>query len=550
MCAYDTTLLQVMTPPRTAALSASTSPNADAVASRSQRRGARLELLLPRTSRGTLAVVAALAGIFLATSFYRLNDTDLWGHLAYGRWIAEHHRLPSSDPMGVADAGRKLIDSSWLAQWGGYLWYQVAGPGGVQLVHAALITLAIGILIWAVRLRGVPIGIAVASGVAAYMLALPIVGTVRPQLFGLLGMSLVLLALSLVRKSRSPWIWLPIVFALWANLHGSFLIGLVVIGCAATGRLIDVAWRCGNLKRAWAEPVGKRMRLLAMFCLAATLLNPAGPALWWHVLMFGNERILADISEWQPTTLHSLTGTLLLVSVMMTGVLVRASRRPIRMHEVLLVLILGLATLSAIRMLCWWALVWPYLAAPHAAAVWQAWRRRRSVSLDENRMSHAAEPTAMRTLIAMAVVFMVLVWSPPTHELIAGRVRSEAIVCSTDTPLFVADEIRARGLQGRVFAPLEWADYLLWHTHNAVQPLVYSHVHLFTTDTWHDYRTIAGAAQGFVEAIDRQGIGYLIVPRRLAALMAHELTPEGRFRTLYQDQQAMLLEVRGKPARK
>ena len=53
----------------------------------------------PGISGGTMAAVLVLCAVFLATSVYRLNHTDLWGHLNFGRWIVQHDRLPEADPF-------------------------------------------------------------------------------------------------------------------------------------------------------------------------------------------------------------------------------------------------------------------------------------------------------------------------------------------------------------------------------------------------------------------------------------------------------------------
>src|SRR5262245_56471412 len=111
---YDTTLIDVMRAP---AGSAKFPP-------RLQRRAARLESLLPGMRRGTLAVVVVLSAVFLLTGLHRLNDSDLWGHLSYGRWMIEHRTLAVADPLGVADGAGRFINIPWLSQIIGYLWYQ------------------------------------------------------------------------------------------------------------------------------------------------------------------------------------------------------------------------------------------------------------------------------------------------------------------------------------------------------------------------------------------------------------------------------------------
>lgn len=546
MCAYDTTLFAVMQPPV---------GSAKKITPRLQRRAARLDTLLPLMSRGALAVIVALSAVFLATSLHRLNDTDLWGHLSYGRWMVEHRSLVTADPLGVADGGGRFVNIPWLAQVTGYLWYRATGPGGLQLAHAALMTLATGSLIAAVRYRGVSLVGAAVAGVAFYVLASPIVGTVRPQLFGLLGMGLTLLAWSLIHRGRRhPFCWLPLVMVLWANLHGSFVMGLAVLGAATIGQIWDVGRRCGSIPAAWRAPSVRRLRMLLMLSAAATLLNPAGPAVWRNALLFGQSANLADITEWGPTTLRSLTGVLLFGSFAVTAWLLRQSRRRVRAADLLLVIALAAATLLAIRMLCWWAIVWVYLAAPHVAAIVRRWWGATGILPVQSNESIGGTPlapdppTAMRTMIAMALVFLVLVWAPPTHELISGQRRSEALVAAGDTPQFVAEEIQARGLTGRVFVPIQWADYLAWHTSNAIQPLVYSHVHLFSPATWHDYLAIASDSPDLEQIVDRHGLRYFVLPRSMAVTLGDSLGRNKRFRTIYQDQQAVLVEV--KPASK
>ncbi len=57
----------------------------------------------PETTVAALAAVIALCLVFLLTSRHRLNHTDLWGHLCYGRLIMSQG-LPSSDPFSAETA--------------------------------------------------------------------------------------------------------------------------------------------------------------------------------------------------------------------------------------------------------------------------------------------------------------------------------------------------------------------------------------------------------------------------------------------------------------
>ena len=121
-----------------------------------------------------------------------------------------------------------------------------------------------------------------------------------------------------------------------------------------------------------------------LLATAASCANPLGPKLLVAVAGFGQNAGLAGITEWQPMVLGTaLSGALFFGSLLVTAVLLRRSPRRISVMEILLILVFGLASLWAIRMLVWWALAWPWVVAPHAAATWRLHRHGRRRDADE-----------------------------------------------------------------------------------------------------------------------------------------------------------------------
>ena len=536
MCAYDTALDDV-----------TREPPGQSFDDRSARRMERWENALPHLTTARLAVIAAVCFVFLATSFYPLHHTDLWGHLTYGRWIAENGTLPATDPLAAVDTvdgtAESMTHVSWLAQLAGYQCWTIAGPGGLQLAHVLLVTIAFAALMMAIRTCGAAIGWAAAGGVIAYLLALPITGVIRPQLFAMVAMALTLLAIAKLRDRRHPLVWLPLVFMLWSNLHGSFPIGLVVIGCYMIGEFVDSVQR-GGRSATWRSQTVRRAALLLLLATASVTINPHGIYLLGHVLTFGQQGNLHSISEWQPTVLVSLTGGLFFGSLLATGVLLRTSPRQVTIYEVLLLIVFGAATLLATRMLIWWALVWPVVMIPHAAAACALWMSRHRLGSKVNPA--VPKGSAMNTLIAVALLFMTLVVSPVGDACITGQNRAEAIVVSDETPVFLADEIDRLGLTGTIFAPMKWSDYLLWHGDGAITPLISSHVHLISGATWRDYLSLARGDDNWAEIIDSHHIEYLILERRGNRPLIRQLrqrSDESRHRVLYQDQRGLIVQI-------
>lgn len=525
----------------------------------------------PNLSAAGLHTLVALGMIFLLTSLHRLNGTDLWGHVNFGRWIVTHGQLPAVDPFAAQPSGTPVLQAAWLSQVLGYALARTAGHEGLVLAHALLVTLTAGVLMRAASLRGLPGRWAWTAGVAMWLLELPVVGTIRPQLFGQLGAALCLLAISELPTRRRPLVWLPLVGAAWANLHGSVLMGLAILGVQAVATTWD-AWQAERRGPAALRASWTAWAAVLLFA-AGTCLNPHGPLLWWHTAFFGRHAALASISEWRPLTPRSLTGVLVLASAGLALWAARKSPRKWEAREVLLLVLFGLATLPAIRMLAWWALVWPWAVLPHLAAVLKARQIRIPAAADPTgsasggglpglrpALPHAVEgdpateleadevPTSMRTLIAVGFLFFVVVVAPPTYSLLAGQARGEGQVLVRMTPIYLADEMVRRGLAGTLAAPLDWADYLVWKTEGRVQPMVHSHVHLTDEATWRDYETVFRGLPGWPTLLRQRGIRYLAVSRPRYPQLARAVLladREGKLgvRVVYQDQEAILAEL-------
>jgi hypothetical protein len=494
-----------------------------------------------RAGRLSLGAVAVVCAIFLATAVYRLNHTDLWAHLSFGRWIVENGRLPDADPFRTFLSGQPFLNVPWLAQVLGYFCHETLGLEGLVLAHALMVTLAAAILIAAVRRRGLPIGWGAMAAAAGYLLALPVVGTIRPQLFGVLAFGSVLYGIACLPHSSRPLLWLPLVFAAWANLHGSFPMGLVVLACLALARTWERGRRGGSDGRLGPDPLLRRTWLALILALAGSCLNPIGPRLLWAVSGFAGNSNLEGISEWEPMVLESLSGALFFGSLVATAVLIRVSPRRIMAAEVLLLLVFGAASLLAIRMLVWWSLVWPWVAAPHAAA---AWRKKRLADAGTDPGPVDLPPPGMRFVLTAGMMLATVWWAPPTYALMTSRPRPPAAILSHDTPAALADWIVRERISGRTFAPIDWADYLIWRTRGAVEPLVFSHVHLTEPDVWRDFLLIRSAADGWPDVADRHGLDYLVLSRDRNRPLVASASGHPRCEVLHVDSQGLLVRLR------
>ncbi|MBX9789463.1 MAG: hypothetical protein K2Y37_11155 [Pirellulales bacterium] len=505
------------------------------VSGRSRRVERGLLQLLPGLSAAGLGAVLALCGVALAASFYPLNHTDIWGHMALGRRMVETSHTLTSEPFRFHEANEPFFNPSWLSQVTLYLWYEATGAEGLVLAQMLLAVAAAGVMMLALRARDVPPAWSIVLGVASHFLALPIVGTMRPQSFAPLLCATLLFGLARVERSRLPLFWLPPLLTLWANLHGSFLMGLFVLGLWTVGQAYEARRATSDSRRSAARAVVRRLVLLCALCTAATFANPDGPALLWQAALFSRGSNLARIVEWQPLVLKSLGGLLFYSSLLVTMVLLRRSPRRFTAAEVLVLLAVGLSTLSAIRMLAWWALVWTWIVGPHLAAL-VPFNRRDEFVVDPG-------PNVKRAWLALAAIFVTILWSPPARALVDGRPRPEAVIASPATPIYLADDLVESKSAGRFFSRMDWGDYILWRTHGALQPMVYAHVHNVPPVVWSDYEELAAGSPAWLRIVDHYRLKYLVLCPQRQPVLCQMALESPRCRLVYRDEQGLVFEV-------
>lgn len=318
-------------------------------------------------------------------------NPDLPWHLAVARRIVAERAVPRADFLSWTMGGQPWVDFEWLTQLG-YL--ALHGAGGWAALWASKVVAfsLLGALLAALlSLYGLS-GYWVGAAVPALMAALNVFIQVRPENASLLLFLAQLLALEARRLGRlrlSPAAGLAAhaaAYALWANLHAGFPMGLLLCACFAAGELL------GGTRPSAASPLA-----WAAAGAAGTCLNPYGPGvyrvLWEHWSDMSALRAL--ITEWAAPRLGNLylSGYWLLLLFSLGGFLACVARRePLPAEHVvagvafalwasrsmrttayltLLLFPLGLRAWSRVEPPAWWRRARPgALAALAAASLW------------------------------------------------------------------------------------------------------------------------------------------------------------------------------------
>ena len=182
--------------------------------------------------RTTIILVTFLALCAMATR--AVVDTDLYWHLAAGRYIVETRSVPTADPFSSTMLGRPWVDIYWLAQAGWYLLYQAFGPAGLSLLVTVLTMVSLLVCVEATQRSGV---CARLDSHFWLLSCLVPVWTARPHLMTYLLTAVTAYLVYLYKWRQIDRLWvIPLVFVLWVNMHGGLHLRLHALGGGAGRR--------------------------------------------------------------------------------------------------------------------------------------------------------------------------------------------------------------------------------------------------------------------------------------------------------------------------
>ena len=403
------------------------------------------------------------------------------------------------------------MDLAWLSQVLGFTMISNFGVPGIQFLNGLGITLAGGFLTFTIFRRTQSLGAALLTLFAFYWASYQQLLVVRPQLGGMVCFVLVFVMATAPQWKRRFLFLIPAVFALWANLHGSFIMGLILLGAITVGRGVDVYLRTRRLNMVFAE-TGVRGLILALELSAlAILLNPYGIGAYTEALTFSRNENLQSLIEWDPMTLRMKQGRAAFVLGLGLILLYRFSPRRVTVREVLLLGGLTFCMLWYSRMIVWWAPVAAYSLGLHAAAVYRQWKKSPPA---ERRVG------GLWSVVAVGIAWIAFAYTPFGMRLLHGASKDPAFAdkqfrqsLSPLTPIDITSYLKRNPPTGLVFTPYEWGDYVQWAGPEGIQVYVNSHAHLIPQEIWQDYLLIIRGGAGVEDRLDRYGVNTVVAEK-------------------------------------
>lgn len=484
-------------------------------------------------------LAAALLLIALRPLLTPIPPNDFWWHLATGRLIAASGQIPQIDSFSFTRAGEPFYNQGWLAQWAMYQLYQLGGAQLTLLVQSLVIALAYGLLLRLCMRRTGRLRLSVGL---LLLITLPLSFNnwiVRPQSYALPIFAAFLTILTEYRLGLSRRLWLlPPLMALWVNVHGTFVLGLVLIGITFASEALSALRPTTNDRKQMiddganlhASPSVLRPLLIwGALTAAALLLNPRGFEVLGYVRnLLGSNAVTTLVTEWAPPTVRDLEGKIFFLFLIGCGAtLIYSRRRPDLADMLMFAAFLWLA-LGATRNIVWLAMVATPMLAVHAAALGRERPPRRAF---------AGSPLLNGLLIGMLalLVLLALPWVKPTLDLPPAV----GALISQDTPVAAVEFLRAMPERPtRLFHSEAYGSYLIWAAPE--QPVfVDTRIELYPYEQWRDYINL-GQANNLPALIEKYQLdGMLLSLKQQPALVA-ALRADPSWAERYHDEQATL----------
>jgi hypothetical protein len=465
----------------------------------------------PRFDTAALLWLGLVLSIVLAIAFLLpVTPQDYWWYLRIGRDTLTFGGLPQVDTMSYSQAGSPVVNFSWGSAVLFWLIYKLGGLTLTVLLRGLLVALACA-LAWltARRLGAGRIG-------AALVLLLAILASsnnwsMRPQLFAypLFTLALYLLYRWQGGDRKAAW-WLPLIGLLWVNLHGSFMMLILLIGAALL----------------FGRGDKRLLTLAAVGVLLATFLNPRGLGSWTYVYSSLTVASSQQFSgEWQPPVNLGWQMNIFFLWLLAFPPLAAFSPRKLDALEWSWFLGFGLLALRGERYGIWFVMILAVLTSLLLAG----WEKE-----------HIGDPKNGSPLLnlVLCLIFLLL-----PLALLPGLRQTwwrQAPAATENTPVAATTWLAAHpALPGPMWSEIGFSSYLEFALPE--RPVwIDTRFELFPVEQWQQYKDITNATREWSSLLQGTGANLLMVSISEQPALVKALNDQVSWCELYRDQVAAI----------
>lgn len=488
-----------------------------------------------KVSTDELWPLIVLAGFAFFAALVPLPPNDFWWHLKIGELISTQQSIPTTNLFGwTLPADTTFVYGAWLGEFLLYMLYKIGKLELVIFARNILIVLAFWLVIYETRRRSGSWRVgALAIALLAAMTLNNLV--VRPQIWAWVTFMLFYILLSRFAEGQIHKVWLilcPVLMVFWVNVHGSYILGGVMLGMFFVGEALRTGLR---LQQAlpWRSVIW--ILIIGALTAIAMFINPQGLGTIGYVIKLMSDQPSQElIVEWQSPTTQGLSNTTFYISILLLLISLAYSKRKLLPTEMLLICGFTWLAWTGMRYIIWYGMVcMPILMAQLTA-----------LPISTPRL--VPQRNLLNTIL-VAILFLPFVlvqpWFveqfplPERYWKLVQRNSPVGPSLDWDNPVNAAEYLRANP-GGKLFNEMGYGSYLIWALPQQ-GVFIDPRVELYPFEQWQDYIHINRGAD-YNRLLAAYGADRLLLHKTLQPELVRALEDDPNWVKEYEDQQSQV----------
>jgi hypothetical protein len=485
-----------------------------------------------------------------------LADADIGWHIRAGEQILASHSIPHTDPFSSTMQGQPWFAWEWLYDAALGVVHGAMGLNGVVWLAALLMATTLAFLLGQMLKRGTGMPVAVPLWLLAVG-ASSIHVFARPHIVSWLLTLLWFVALEQWEQgSAPPWLrwFFPFSMVLWVNLHGGWLLGMALLTIYAIVAWVESRRGTDAIARIRCAHRARVMGWTLAAAAVATVANPYGLRLHWHIYRYVGDRYLMDrIAEFRSPDFHGWGQRCFVLILVLVLIAFAGSRSKIRLSHWLVVVLAAYAGLYAARNLPLSAMLLALIVGPR---LWEsvtalaerpgAWRRLRTFA---GRVSEFAKRAAEQESQLQGHLWTAVgVIAALALCLNGGRLGSRQVVQAqfdrTHFPTGAVEYLEREQSREPVFGPDQWGGYFIYRLYPQRKVVIDDRHDLYGSERFREYLVLIQGEPSWQDVLETWRIRTVVLERGATLANLLREIPQD-WQVVYEDKTAVVIKRRG-----
>lgn len=467
-------------------------------------------------------------GVFLGPRF--LGDGDPGRHIVIGQLMLAEGYIPKYDVFSHTRNGLVLTTTEWLSEVLFAAAHLAMGLNGVVLLAICLIAVTCTLVFRETAKKS-------GSYLVAFILVYWMVAATlfhwlaRPHLFSWLMTAIWAIAVRrLAQGQRAPLWQFPLMMLLWANLHGGFVIGFLILIAYLGGWAFDFFFEKNHPP---SSDILRRLSIVGITSLLVTVLNPAGVNLWNAVFgHVGDAELMSLQIDWRSPDFHLPNSLPFLLLVAASFFVFAIKSKKLESGQALLCGGLAVLAFYSVRNI-------PYFVIVCLPVIGEALKETGILRLMNGTITALQNNLTGFMWSGMATVIVAIL-------LISGQALDLTNLGNTFDPnRFPVDAVNwleEHPQRGNPFNEFTWGGYMLYRLWPRVNVFIDGQTDFYGAGLVKEYLIVLDGQDGWETILDKYEVEWVLVPRN--SPLVNRLKLEPKWVALYEDNIAIVMRKR------